>query len=254
MFPLNPFLVQNIHLVTGFLREISVSYRCLSGCYCIPPDTHQVPPEHLESRGNSKLLDFGSCVSLHRFLYDHWDHIRQTLACRERKEYVVRSPAEYARGTPPVSEPLLDLVGKLGPLPLAISWNRPQISCNSPPLYSRFQNFMLRNAFKSSESFLTSRALYDGGESKVGTRPSRPILAALPLTMFQDGLSIVCIILRHIENESIDYDTLLYCYLKVSGPCQRRQRHPAWKVEPGGRPKSQKRPHEQPRETQPMPC
>lgn len=25
MFPLNPFLVQNIHLVTGFLREISVS-------------------------------------------------------------------------------------------------------------------------------------------------------------------------------------------------------------------------------------
>lgn len=25
MFPLNPFLVQNIHIVTGFLREISVS-------------------------------------------------------------------------------------------------------------------------------------------------------------------------------------------------------------------------------------
>ncbi|KAM4066974.1 GTPase-activator protein for ras-like GTPase domain-containing protein [Hirsutella rhossiliensis] len=179
MFPLNPFLVQNIHLVTGFLREISV------------------PPNHLESRVNSKLLDFGSCVALHRFLYDHWDHVRQTLACREKKEYVVRSPAEYARGTPSISEPLLDLVTKLGPPPLAISWNRPQISSNSPPLYSRFQNFMLRNAFKSSESFLTSRAVYDGGESK-------------------DGLSIVCVILRHIENESIDYDTLLYCYLKIA--------------------------------------
>ena len=26
---------------------------------------------------------------------------------------------------------------------------------------------MLRNAFKSTESFLTARAVYDGGESKV---------------------------------------------------------------------------------------
>ncbi len=32
----------------------------------------------------------------------------------------------------------------------------------------------------------------------------------------QDGLSIICIILRNIDVESIDYDTLLYCYLKVS--------------------------------------
>lgn len=34
----------------------------------------------------------------------------------------------------------------------------------------------------------------------------------------QDGLSIICIILRHIEADNIDYDTMLYCYLKV-GPC-----------------------------------
>lgn len=33
----------------------------------------------------------------------------------------------------------------------------------------------------------------------------------------QDGLSIICIILRNIDAESIDYDTLLYCYLKVCG-------------------------------------
>ena len=32
----------------------------------------------------------------------------------------------------------------------------------------------------------------------------------------KDGLSIICIILRHIETESIDYDTLLYCYLKIA--------------------------------------
>lgn len=39
------------------------------------------------------------------------------------------------------------------------------------------------------------------------------------LMIVQDGLSIVCVILRHVENESIDYDTLLYCYLKVRLYC-----------------------------------
>jgi neurofibromin 1 len=85
----------------------------------------------------------------------------------------------------------------LGPPPLAVTWNRPQISANSPPSYSRFQDFMLRNAFRSTESFLTARAVYDGGESK-------------------DGLSIICIILRNIDGDSIDYDTLIYCYLKIA--------------------------------------
>lgn len=31
----------------------------------------------------------------------------------------------------------------------------------------------------------------------------------------QDGLSIICMILRNIDDESIDYDTLIFCYLKV---------------------------------------
>jgi hypothetical protein len=31
----------------------------------------------------------------------------------------------------------------------------------------------------------------------------------------KDAVSVVCIILRHIDTESIDYDTLLFCYLKV---------------------------------------
>lgn len=105
-------------------------------------------------------------MALHRFLYDHWDHVRQTLVSRERREYV-RSPGELSRGRSPTLEPLRNLIANLGPPPLAVSWNRPGISTNSPPLYSRFQNFMLRNAFKSTESFLTARAVYDGGESKV---------------------------------------------------------------------------------------
>ncbi|KAG6037539.1 hypothetical protein E4U41_005005 [Claviceps citrina] len=178
MFPLNPFLVQNIHLVTGFLREISV------------PLQREVGTTKMD------IFDFGSCVSLHRFLYDHWDHLRQTLVSRQKKEHH-RLPGELTRVTPPVLEPLRRLITNLGPPPLAISWNRPHISCNTPPLYSRFQNFMLQNAFRSAESFLTSRAVYDGGESK-------------------DGLSIVCVILRHVENETIDYDTLLFCYLKIA--------------------------------------
>ncbi|KAK3343967.1 hypothetical protein B0T25DRAFT_584814 [Lasiosphaeria hispida] len=180
MFPLNQFLAQNIYKVTTFLREISV----------------EPAPETLKSATGAESFDFGSCVALHRFLYDHWDHVRQRLVAQERRDFV-RSPAESTRGRSPVLEPLRNLIMNLGPPPLAVTWNRPLISANSPPSYSRFQNFMLRNAFRSTESFLTARAVYDGGESK-------------------DGLSIICIILRHIDSESIDYDTLLYCYLKIA--------------------------------------
>lgn len=165
MFPLNHFLTQHIFRVTGFLREITVSSKrtCL---ICRILIKLQVAPEHMDSRVTSEMFDFGSCVALHRFLYDHWDHVRQTLVSRERKEYG-RSPGELSRGRSPVLEPLRNLIANLGPPPLAVSWNRPQISSNTPPLYSRFQNFMLRNAFRSTESFLTARAVYDGGESKV---------------------------------------------------------------------------------------
>ncbi|KAM7222101.1 GTPase-activator protein for ras-like GTPase [Rhypophila decipiens] len=178
MFPLNDFLTQNIYKVTTFLREISVD------------------PDDLQTPAGGESFDFGSCVALHRFLYDHWDHVRQRLASQERRE-LVRSPGESIRGRSPVLEPLRNLIMNLGPPPLAVTWNRPQISANTPPSYSRFQNFMLRNAFRGTESFLTARAVYDGGESK-------------------DGLSIICIILRNIDTESVDYDTLLYCYLKIA--------------------------------------
>lgn len=56
---------------------------------------------------------------------------------------------------------------------------------------------MLRNAGRSSESIISSRAVYDGGESK-------------------DGLSMICIILRSIDPETVDYDLLLYVYLKIA--------------------------------------
>ncbi|CAJ2511131.1 Uu.00g067560.m01.CDS01 [Anthostomella pinea] len=179
MYPLNDFLTQNIYRVTTFLREISVA-----------PDTIEPPALEVEA------FDFGSCVALHRFLYDHWDHVRQRLLSQERREHV-RSPNELVRGRTPVFEPLRALITNLGPPPLAVTWNRPQISANTPLSYSRFQHFMLRNASRSTDSFATTRAVYDGGESK-------------------DGLSIICVILRHIDQDSIDYDTLLYCYLKIA--------------------------------------
>ncbi|KAK4190313.1 neurofibromin [Podospora australis] len=178
MYPLIDFLTNNIYRVTTFLREISVT------------------PTNLENTAGGESSDFGSCVALHGFLYEHWDHVRQRLVSQERRDFV-RSPAESTRMKTPVLEPLRNLIMNLGPPPLAVTWNRPQISANSPPSYSRFQDFMLRNAFRSPESFLTERAVYDGGESK-------------------DGLSIICIILRNIDAESIDYDTLIYCYLKIA--------------------------------------
>ena len=179
MFPLNDFLAENINRVTAFLREISV-----------PPksrDPLEVPAES---------FDFGSCVALHRFLYDHRDQVRQRLLSLERRD-LVRSPGEAPRARSPILEPLSALIANLGPPTIAITWNRPQVSANTPTSYSRFQNFMLKHASRSAESFGTARAVYDGGESK-------------------DGLSIICMILRNIDSESIEYETLIYCYLKIA--------------------------------------
>jgi neurofibromin 1 len=92
--------------------------------------------------------------------------VRQRLVTVERREFV-RSPGELSRNRTLALEPLRNLITNLGPPPLAVTWNRPQISANTLPNYSRFQNFMLRNAFRGTESFLTARAVYDGGESKV---------------------------------------------------------------------------------------
>jgi neurofibromin 1 len=111
-------------------------------------------------------FDFGSCVALHRFLYDHWDHVRQKLITRERTK-ALHSTLETGQGRLPILEALRNLIMNLGPPPMDISWNRPLISANSPPSYSQFQHFMLRNAGRSAESMISTRAVYDGGESKV---------------------------------------------------------------------------------------
>jgi neurofibromin 1 len=103
---------------------------------------------------------------MHRYLYDHWDQVRQRLVSRERAGSV-RSPLSANQDRLPVVETLRTLVMNLGPPPMSISWNRPSISANSPPAYSRFQHFMLRNAGRSTEAVMSTRAVYDGGESKV---------------------------------------------------------------------------------------
>ena len=174
MFPLNDFLAQNIYRVTTFLREISVRPTSSPLTMGLPAYTHieQVTPDRIEPSASCESFDFGSCVALHRFLYDHWDQVRQRLVSQERKDYA-RSPAEVSRGRSPVLGPLRNLITNLGPPPLAVTWNRPQIPANPPPIYSRFQDFMLRNAFRSTESFLTARAVYDGGESKVLINPRK---------------------------------------------------------------------------------
>ncbi|KAL2069744.1 hypothetical protein VTL71DRAFT_14423 [Oculimacula yallundae] len=178
MFPLNDFLTQNIYRVTTFLREISV------------------PPNMAEPVIESESFDFGSCVALHRFLYDHWDHVRQKIVIRERKG-AVRSLLEATKDHIPILEALRKLITNLGPPPMDVSWNRPAISSNSPPSYSRFQHFMLRNAGRNTESLVSTRAVYDGGESK-------------------DGLPMICIILRNIDTETTDYELLLFGYLKIA--------------------------------------
>ncbi|KAG9237075.1 hypothetical protein BJ875DRAFT_533185 [Amylocarpus encephaloides] len=178
MFPLNDFLTQNIYRVTTFLREISVA------------------PNMNEPTIESEAFDFGSCVALHRFLYDHWDHVRQKIVLQERKG-TVPSLVNISKGSVPMLESLRKLITNLGPPPMDVSWNRPKISQNNPPSYSRFQHFMLRNAGRNTESLVSTRAVYDGGESK-------------------DGLPMICIILRNIDTETVDYELLLFGYLKIA--------------------------------------
>ncbi|KAI0107044.1 GTPase [Nemania sp. FL0031] len=179
MYPLNDFLTQNIYRVTTFLREISVL------------------PDNLDtSRSELESSDFGSCVILHRFLYEHRDNVRQRLMSQQRREQI-RTPSELSRGRAPALDKLPALVTTLGPPSLAITWNRPQISANYFTTYSRFQDFMLRNAFRDTGSLMASRAIYDGGETK-------------------DGLSVIFIILRHIDRDSMDHDSLLFAYFKLA--------------------------------------
>ncbi|RYC65279.1 hypothetical protein CHU98_g953 [Xylaria longipes] len=151
MYPLNDFLTQNI--------------------YNVLPENLDASPSELES------FDFGSCVILHRFLYEHRDNVRQRLMSQERREQI-RTPGELSRGRAPALELLPALTTTLGPPSLAITWNRPQISANYLPTYSRFQHFMLRNAFRDTGSFMGSRAIYDGGETKVGTETLGNVEAA----------------------------------------------------------------------------
>jgi neurofibromin 1 len=157
-------------------------------------------------------------VALHRFLYDHWDHVRQKLAARERSGSV-HSPLIGIQGRVPILEALRTLIMNLGPPPMDISWNRPLISANSPPSYSRFQHFMLRNAGRSTESMISTRAVYDGGETKVCLLLA--VRSCFINNDVKDGLSIICIILRNIDAEAMDYDLLLYCFLKVREPCSK---------------------------------
>ncbi|KAI0397175.1 GTPase [Xylariaceae sp. FL0594] len=179
MDPLNGFLAENIYKMTTFLREISA------------------PPEALEaSPAGGESFDFGSCVILHRFLYEHWDHVKHRLISQERRDQI-RTPIEMSRSRAPVAEQLRTLITTLGPPSLAVTWNRPQISANLFTTYSRFQHFMLRNAFRDSDFYVMSRIIYDGGETN-------------------DGLSVICIILRHIDQESGDYDALLFAFLKIA--------------------------------------
>ncbi|CAG8972538.1 hypothetical protein HYALB_00001230 [Hymenoscyphus albidus] len=179
MFPLNDFLTQNIYRVTTFLREIST----------------KVAPTMNEPSIDSESFDFGSCVALHRFLYDHWDHVRQKIVVGERKSAVPM--LDFGRESLPILDSLRKLINNLGPPPMDVSWNRPMISLNTPPSYSRFQHFMLRNAGRNTESLVSTRAVYDGGESK-------------------DGLPMICVILRNIDTEAVDYELLLFGYLKIA--------------------------------------
>ncbi|KAI9792371.1 MAG: Ras GTPase activating protein ira2 [Piccolia ochrophora] len=183
MYSLNDFLTQNIYRVTTFLRQISN------------------PCDELEEKEGTESYDFASCTSLHKFLFDHWDMVRQRALVQERRSWKGNSlMAEPDFATLPKTtsiDKLGALIPSLGPPNVDISWNRPQISANTPPAYFKFQEFMLRAARRNTETGVLSRAVYDGGHTK-------------------DDMPVICIILRSVEQEGADQDSLVYSFLKIA--------------------------------------
>lgn len=181
MIPLNDFLTANICQVTAFLREISN------------------PPRVPEALVAQDSFDFGSSVALHRFLYDHWEIVRQKLIFQEKHkarlkgEKIMEVQSELQLSVTKFSS----LISTLGAPPLDISLGRPTISGNIQPAYSRYQHFMLRNSGRSVESILSARIVYDGGETK-------------------DNIPVICLVLRNINLGSVDPDLLIYCFLKIA--------------------------------------
>lgn len=125
----------------------------------------------VEDEPNSESFDFGSCVVLHRFLFDHWDVVRQKLFALERRSWqgsVADSDIEIAYNQKSTSlNQLSELIPSLGAPQIEISWNSPQPSANTPHAYSRFQEFMFKNVRKHGENIASLRAVYDGGHSRV---------------------------------------------------------------------------------------
>jgi neurofibromin 1 len=186
MIPLNDFLTGNICEVITFLRNISV------------------PPRTAEVIQPQESFDFGSSVALHRFLYDHWETVRHKLIFEE-KARLQRPNGEMsfseAAAAPSQLQTSINkfsaLISTLGAPPLDISLGRPQITGSVQPAYSRYQHFMLKNSGRSVESILSSRIVYDGGETK-------------------DGMPVICFVLRNINVDTVDPDLLAYCHLKVN--------------------------------------
>ncbi|KAF8455245.1 hypothetical protein BDZ91DRAFT_746797 [Kalaharituber pfeilii] len=180
MIPMNDFLTNNIYQVTAFLREISCA-----------PEGVEKPPEQ-------EGFDFGSSVALHRFFFENWETVRQKLIYKEKARRVHleghnRNPDNNFMS---VMATLSALIPTLGTPPLDIALGRPNIS-TAQPAYSRYQGFMLRNSYRSVESILSGRMVYDGGEAK-------------------DGTPVICIILRNINVDTVDQDLFLYCFLKIA--------------------------------------
>ncbi|RPA92835.1 hypothetical protein L873DRAFT_1708250 [Choiromyces venosus 120613-1] len=184
MIPLNDFLTANICVVTAFLREISSL------------------PKKQEPVLAQESFDFGSSVALHRFLYDHWETVRQKLIFQEKHKARLNGEKNFSADGGPSNLQLSitkfsALIGTLGAPPLDISLGRPTLTGNIQPAYSRYQHFMLRNSGRSVESILAARIVYDGGETK-------------------DNMPVICFVLRNINIGTVDPDLLIYCYLKIA--------------------------------------
>ncbi|KAL1917866.1 uncharacterized protein VTP21DRAFT_3700 [Calcarisporiella thermophila] len=186
MTVLNDFLTSNIYRVTTFLRDISANS----------------PSDMIESQ-DVNALEEADYLRLQFFLQDNMNSISSYILRESHRscnstltscEPSDKSLVAEKKNTEKVCEMLSRVLRELGP-----SKRPPTSMPNEPFAFSTknylYHDFMQRNSHRSTLELEKSNALYYGGLSK-------------------ERYPILVYVIRRINNESIDFELLLYFILK----------------------------------------
>jgi neurofibromin 1 len=212
MFPLNDFLTQNIYRVTTFLREISVCFSFIVSAFALCLSNG----DRFHRTSTSPISNLSHLISVLVLHFTDFFTITGTTFgkrlsfARERVTFAPLSKLLIAkfRSWRPFASLLLTLVPR--------RWMSPGID----QLFHRIAHLLIRaSSISCSGMLVETQNLWSQHVPYMMVVKARyAYLISLKSfsNMYQDGLPMICIILRNIDTESADYELLLFGYLKVS--------------------------------------